>query len=149
MSIANGVSARLARWQPWRDVLSSNAPEAFGAIGSLAGLAFGLVQLIAPTIHTDRSPGVVGTFPPESWGLAFVIVSLWLFIMCFTPKRDDMEAPALLVSLLWGLYGVLAVIPNAHAATPSAVVLVFAATAEAAAVSLMAGGSPNVRTRIP
>lgn len=148
MSVVQGLNAWLSRWQLWRDMLASNAPEAFGAVGALASVAFGLVQLVAPTIHTRRGPGLVGSVPPESWGLAFVIVGLWLFLVCFTGKRDDMEAPALLVSLMWGLYGVLAVIPNESVATPASVVLVFFATAEAAAVSLMAGGDDNVRSRL-
>lgn len=142
------LSERLSRWQLWRDMLASNAPEAFGAVGALAAVAFGLVQLVAPTIHRERGPGFVSAFPPESWGLAFLVVGLWLFIMCFTGRRDDMEASALLVSLMWGMFGVLAVIPDAHTATPSSVVLVFFATAEAAAVSLMAGGAANVRSRL-
>lgn len=148
MSIVKGLDERLSRWRLWREVLSTNAPEVFGALGALAAVGFGMVQLIAPTIHAERGPGVTGHLPPESWGLAFVIVGLWLFIMCFTTKRDDMEAPALLVSLMWGLYGVLAVIPDEHSATPAAVVLVFFATAESAAVSLMAGGNPYVRPEV-
>lgn len=143
MSAVRTLNDRLSRWYLWRNMLASNAPEAFGALGALAAVGFGLVQLVAPTIHRERLPGHVSAFPPESWGLAFLLVGLWLFIMSFTGRREDMEASALLVSLIWGLFGVLALIPDALAATPSSVVLVFFATAEAALVSLMAGGTDD------
>ncbi len=142
-SLSASVDEQLKRFKLWRQILASSAPEVFGALGAFAAIGVGLTFLLAPTIHHLRPSGVALRVPVEAWGMAFLVIGLWLLLMSFTGRRDDMESPALALTAVWAFFSVLFVIPDEHTATPAVVVLLFFATVEAALVSLMSGGSDD------